>query len=204
MPTRINAVLRRIPRGAVWLAGLIPLGLLVLDTVQGRLGVDPLAAIEHRTGRTAVYFLVAGLCVTPLLRIAGINLMRFRRALGMLGFLYAALHVVVWAVLDRGLIWSQIIGEILHRPFVTIGAASMAVLVVLAATASDFAIRRLGSRCWRRIHWGVYAAVPLAGWHWLLSEKVPGMLVHVILFVVLVLLGFRVWFSVRRRVVFGG
>ena len=81
----LNRALRHVPVWAVWLAGLIPLALLVWDTVQGHLGVDPVRDIEHRLGRTAIYFLIATLAVTPLLRITRISLMRFRRALGLSG-----------------------------------------------------------------------------------------------------------------------
>lgn len=199
MRARFNAAMRRVPRAAVWAAGSIPLAVLVLDVMQGRLGVDPLRAIEHRTGRTAIYFLVATLCVTPLLRLGGLNLMRFRRVLGMLTFIYAALHVLSWAVMDRGLVWNQIGAEILHRPFVTIGALSLVILVVLAATASDRAIRWFGSANWQLIHRGIYIAAPLAAWHWLLSEKVPGLKAQLILGVILILLAWRVWFLRGKR-----
>lgn len=201
MRDRVNTALRRLPRGAVWPAGLIPLLLLVHDTVQGRLGVDPVQAIEHRSGRTAIYFLVATLCVTPLLRLARINAMRLRRALGMLSFLYAAVHVAAWVVLDMGLGWPQIGHDLLNRPFLTIGAISGVILILLALTASDFAIRRLGSRRWRAIHRGIYVAAPLAAWHWLLVEKIPGPKAQAILAVILGLLAWRGWAALRPRAI---
>lgn len=201
MREALNAALRRVPRGAVWAAGLIPLALLVLDGAQGALGVDPVREIEHRLGRTAIYFLVATLCVTPLLRMARLNLMRWRRALGLLCFLYAALHVAVWAVPDMGGAWGQIARDLLLRPFLLIGAVAVLILALLAATASDRAIRGLGAARWRAIHRGIYPASVLAGWHWLLSEKVPGPKAQVILAVILSLLVWRLWaaWDTRRR-----
>lgn len=53
---RVNGYLRRIPEWAVWLAGALPLALLAYDTLTGGLGVDPIRDIEHRLGRTALYF----------------------------------------------------------------------------------------------------------------------------------------------------
>lgn len=197
MRDTLNAALRRLPRGAVWAAALIPLLLLALDTVRGRLGVDPVRMIEHRSGRIAIYFLVATLCVTPLLRLARLNAMRFRRALGVSGFLYALLHVGAWAVLDMGLAWRQIGGDLVQRRFLTIGAVSLLILALLAATATDSAIRRLGTRRWRAIHRGFYVAAPLAGLHWLLSEKVAGTRAEVILAVILSLLAWRGWVALR-------
>src|SRR5690606_17113797 len=88
MKRRFNDFLRRLPVWAVWLAGLLPLALLIFDTFAGNLGIDPVRDIEHRLGRTALYFLIGGLAVTPLLRITGISLMKFRRAIGLLCFTY--------------------------------------------------------------------------------------------------------------------
>lgn len=82
MIQRLNGWLRRLPVWAVWLGGMIPLALLIWDTLAGGLGVDPVRDIEHRLGRTALYFLLATLAVTPLLRLTRLNLMRFRQALG--------------------------------------------------------------------------------------------------------------------------
>jgi sulfoxide reductase heme-binding subunit YedZ len=45
-------------------------------------------------------------------------------------------------------------------------------LIPLAATSNDSALRRLGALRWRRLHRLVYPAVLLAGVHHLLSFKV--------------------------------
>ena len=57
--------LRRLPNGIVWLLGAIPLALLVWDIFTGGLGIDPVRDIEHRLGRTALYFVIGSLCFTP-------------------------------------------------------------------------------------------------------------------------------------------
>lgn len=171
MRHRINAALRRIPVWAVWLAGLIPLALLVGDTLRGNLGVDPIPRIEHRLGRTALYFLVGGLAMTPLMRLAGINLIRFRRAVGLLGFVYICIHIAAWVVLDMGVIWDQMGRDILKRPYLTVGMLGFVLLVPLAVTSNDRAIRRMGVRGWRNLHRLIYIAVPAAGLHYLWVGK---------------------------------
>lgn len=167
---RVNRWLRRVPVWAVWLAGAIPLALLVYDTLTGRLGIDPVRDIEHRLGRTALYFLIASLVVTPLLRLGRVNLMRFRRALGLLCFCYAALHLLAWVVFDMGFRWGQMGGDIIKRPWLTLGMGAFVILTILAVTSNGFSVRRLGNR-WRTIHRLVYAAAILASIHWLLSLK---------------------------------
>ena len=86
----INNALRRIPVWAVWLAGAVPFAVLLWDIFTGGLGVDPVQEVEHRLGQTALYFLIGGLAVTPLLRLTGVSLMRFRRAIGVICFACAA------------------------------------------------------------------------------------------------------------------
>ncbi len=192
--------LRRLPTGVVWGLGALPLALLVWDMLGGGLGIDPVRDIEHRLGRTAVYFLVASLCVTPLLRLARINLMKFRRPLGLLAASYAGLHLLAWVVLDMGLRWEQALRDIARRPYLTIGMAALAILVILAATSSNAAIRRLGARRWRAIHRLVYLAAPLALFHWLLAHKIWPAKPLVILGVVAILLGLRAGWALTRHV----
>jgi len=191
--------LRRLPTGVVWALGALPLALLVRDAFAGGLGVDPVRDIEHRLGRTAVYFLIASLCVTPLLRLGRVNLMKFRRPLGLLSASYAGLHLLAWVVLDMGLRWEQALRDIARRPYLTIGMVVLVILAALAATSSNAAIRRLGARRWGVIHRLVYLAAPLALFHWLLAHKIWPAKPLLILGAVAILLGLRlVWARSRR------
>ena len=168
----LNPLLRRIPLWLVWGLGLLPLALLLYDGFRGGLGVDPVVTIEHRLGRTGYYFLIAGLAVTPLLRLTGLSLIRFRRALGLLAFAYIVLHLIAWVWFDMGLIWRQMLSDVVKRPYLTMGMAGLLALLPLALTSNDASIRRLGGKLWRQIHRLVYLAVPLAGLHYLWVGKV--------------------------------
>lgn len=168
----LNAQARRLPEWAVWLAGALPLALLVADTLLGRLGIDPVRDIEHRLGRTALYFLAASLAVTPLLRFGRVNVVRLRRALGLLAFSYAALHLGAWLVFDMGLLWSQIARDVVKRRYLVFGMGAFTILLLLALTSNAASLRRLGAARWRWLHRLVYAAAPLAVTHWLWALKV--------------------------------
>lgn len=172
MRQQVNAALRRLPEWAVWLAGAMPLGLLVWDGLQGGLGVDPVATVEHRLGRTAIYFLIASLAVTPLMRIARVNAVPFRRALGLLAISYAGLHVLAWAVFDMSLLWSQMLSDVVRRPYLLFGAGALVLLIPLAVTSNRWSIRRMGGPGWKRLHRLAYGAVLLAALHWLWVGKV--------------------------------
>ncbi|WP_411957194.1 sulfite oxidase heme-binding subunit YedZ [Paracoccus homiensis] len=192
MQRKLNDLFRRLPVWAVWAAGLIPLVLLVWDTFMGGLGIDPIRDIEHRLGRTALYFLIASLCVTPLLRVAGISLMKFRRALGLLAFTYAGLHVLSWLTMDMGFLWAQMGRDIIKRPYLLLGMVGFVILLALAVTSNNASIRRMGGQAWRKLHKLVYLAAPLVALHWILALKVFPVTPGFWLVVILALLGLRV------------
>ncbi len=192
---RMNAWLRRVPEWAVWAAAALPLSLLVYDTLTGRLGVDPIRDIEHRLGRTALYFLIGSLAITPLRRVFRLNAIHLRRALGLVAFSYAALHLAAWVVFDMGLLWSQMLKDVVKRPYLVFGMTAFVILILLAATSNRYSIRRLGRR-WGKLHKLVYAAAILACLHWLWALKLwdawPLFCAGMILGLLLVRLGFWV------------
>lgn len=166
---RLNRFARRIPIWPLYLGALIPPAWYFYAGVSGQLGVDPVKAMEHKIGLLGLQVLIASLCITPLRRYAGLNLIKFRRALGLIAFFYIVLHLLVWIVLDVQ-IPSQIIADIYKRPYITIGMAAFVLMIPLAATSYNAAIRRLG-RNWRRLHWLVYPAVVLGGVHFVMLRK---------------------------------
>ena len=198
MIDRINRALRRLPTGLVYAAGLAPIPWLFWLGLTGQLGVEPIERLEHRYGLLALQFLLAGLCVSPLRRFAGLNLLRFRRALGLIAFGYVSAHLLVWLVLDvqdPAEIWA----DILKRPYITIGMLGFACLLPLAATSNNLALRRLGPM-WRRLHRLTYPAVLLAAVHFVMLTKgwQPEPLIY--LGGVLVLLALRLRLPRRRSV----
>lgn len=143
---------------------------LYLGVTDG-LGADPMRALERTLGLWALRFLIAGLAVTPLLRITGVNLLAWRRAFGLLAFAYACLHLLVYVVLDQGLDLNAILRDILKRTYITVGMAAFVILIPLAITSNDTLIKRMGAAAWRRLHMLVYLAVPAAAIHFILSVK---------------------------------
>lgn len=166
---QINQVLRRVPTWPVYLIAALPPVWLLYSGLTGGLGADPVKALEHEMGELGLKLLIASLLVTPLRRFAGINLLRFRRALGLIAFFYIALHLLVWLVLDVQ-IPSQIIADILKRPYVTVGMAGFALLVPLALTSNNWSIRKLGRR-WQSLHKLVYPAILLGAVHFVMLVK---------------------------------
>lgn len=155
----------------VHFAGVLPLLLLLGDYNRGELGFNPVESILHRTGQTAVVFLLLSLACTPIKRIFKAPLIgRLRKPLGLYAALYAGLHFATFAIWDYGLDFNLIWMEIREKPFIIIGAVALLILIVLAATSFRFWQRKLG-KGWVWLHRLVYLAGVLAIVHYLLAVK---------------------------------
>lgn len=171
-------------------------------TGSGALGADPVAEIEHRLGLWALRLLMLTLAITPLRQLTGQTVfLRFRRMLGLYTFAYATLHLTAYLVLDLRGYWTQIFEEIAKRPYITVGFLAWLLLVPLAATSTQAAIRRLG-RHWARLHKAIYAIGVLAVLHfwWLVKSDIREPLLYAV--ILAVLLGWRLaqrWRGVSAR-----
>lgn len=169
MIDRLNSALRAVPIWTVYIVCIIPAPWLLYLAATGGLGVEPVKALEQELGELGLKFLIAGLLVTPLRRFAGLNLLRFRRAIGLVTFYYITFHLLVWLVLDVQIL-SEIWADILKRPYITIGMLGFALMVPLALTSNAWSVRALGP-AWRRLHKLVYPAAALGGLHFVMLSK---------------------------------
>lgn len=161
----------RAAKAAVVLLACVPLAWLVFDAVIDDLGANPVETVLHRTGDWALRLLLLTLAVTPVRRWTGWPwLLPFRRLLGLLAFGYALLHGLTYVALDRGLLWDELVADLLERPYVTAGFTALVLMVPLALTSTRAMMRRLGRR-WQRLHRLVYAIGVLAVLHFLWSSK---------------------------------
>ena len=166
---QINRTARRIPVWGLYILCALPAPYLLYLGLTGGLGREPIKALEHELGEIALQLLIVGLTITPLRQYLGVNLIRFRRAIGLMAFFYVFLHLLVWLVLDVAIL-SQIWADILKRPYITIGMAGFLCLLPLAATSNNRSVRRLGPR-WRKLHKLTYVAVLLGGVHYIVLAK---------------------------------
>lgn len=166
----VNQRLRRLPVWPLYLLGALPPVWYFWLGLTGGLGAEPIKGLEHELGQLALKVLVVVLAVTPLRNVTGVNLIRFRRALGLLAFYYVACHLAVWLLLDvqaPAAIWADIV----KRPYVTIGMAGFLAMLPLALTSNDWSLRRMGPLAWRRLHRLTYAAVLLGALHYVWLVK---------------------------------
>lgn len=145
--------------------------LLIFDFATGNISPNPIQELERRTGRHALVLLVLSLLCTPLNTIfKWSEPLKRRRALGLYSFMYAVIHVIIFADLDFGLAWSTLIQEVVTKPRLVVGTLAFLLLIPLAITSFDIWKKRLGKN-WKRLHRVVYFIAPAVVLHYLWSKK---------------------------------
>lgn len=173
----------------VFVLCLLPLAHLIWDAMHGTLGTDPVAQLEHRSGDWALRLLLATLAITPLRRISGWHkAIRFRRMLGLFSFFYVSVHLTIYLAIDLGGFWSQLLGEIVKRPYITVGFTAWLLLIPLALTSTQKMMRRLGRR-WQRLHRLAYLIALLGVLHyfWLVKADHREPALYLAIWIVLML-----------------
>ncbi len=187
-------------RPAAWVAGLIPLILLVAGAFTGGLGADPIEYVTLRTGFATLLMLMVSLAVSPVRKWTGWNwLASTRRTFGLCAFLYVCLHLLTYLV-DQGFSLGYIWEDVAERPYVTAGFTAFLLLVPLALTSTKASIRRLGKR-WQKLHRLVYLAAGLGVLHfiWLVKSDLREPLIFAAVFAVLMALRVRSWLAGRGK-----
>ncbi len=183
-------------RPAVFVAALVPMVLLLWDTLTGNLSANPIEDITHRTGLWGLTLLLATLAVTPLVRITRWSqLIKLRRMLGLFAFFYLALHFAVYVGLDQLFSVGDIVEDVAKRPYVTVGFTGFVLLVPLAVTSTKKMVKRLGGRRWVRLHRLVYISAACGVLHFLwlvkIDRRVPIIYASVLVLLLMLRLGGR-------------
>jgi sulfoxide reductase heme-binding subunit YedZ len=187
----------------VFAAALAPLAWLVWAAVNQTLGANPAEALIRSLGDWTLRLLCLTLAVTPVRQWTGQPaLARLRRMLGLFTAFYGGLHYLAYAWLDMGLALADILRDIAKRPFILVGTAALVLMLPLAATSFNRAIKALGAARWQRLHRTVYAVAVLAILHffWMRAAKNNFAEVAVYAALLAVLLGARLWHRQARRV----
>ena len=188
--------MRKWGKPAVFAASLLPFAWLLYAAFADRLGPNPAEYLTRSTGDWTLRFLCLTLAVTPLRQLAGWNgLLRYRRMLGLFTFFYGVLHLCCYAGFDMSFDLAAIVRDIPKRPFVLAGFTGLMLMVPLAATSFNRAVRWLGAARWQALHRLVYAVAIAALLHffWMRSAKHNYAEPIVYATIIGVLLGWRLW-----------
>lgn len=125
---------------------------------------DPIKYIYTVTGSIAVVLLF----FTTLLSIikSKINLIKYRRQIGLYGFFYAFLHMLNFVVLDMELDMMFALEETFDKPFIYLGMISFLLLLFMAITSFKQLYKRFN-----KYHKVLYLVLVLITIHFIMAQK---------------------------------
>lgn len=179
----------------LWGLCAVPLLVLCGAAATDRLGANPVDHFIKEVGEWSLRFLWLTLLITPLRDLAGLpGLLKHRRALGVTAFVYAFIHLLAYAWLDQSWVLDDIVADVIKRNFILVGAVALLVMLPLALTSFNAAIRAMGGRRWQMLHKLVYAAALLSLLHFYMKKAAKNDLAEVGVYaaILAVLLGWRV------------
>ncbi len=196
---RVNGIIRRVPGWPVYLLFPLPGIWLFWRALNNQLGANPIEVLEHEYGELGLQLIIVTLLITPLRRWTHINLLSFRRAIGVMAFVYVLAHVSTWLLLDHQLDLQAIWTEIVKRPYITIGMVGFLALLPLALTSNNLSVRKLGPLRWRKLHRLAYLAAFAGAAHYLLLVKAWPIEPIIYAAVVAALLGVRLYWKMSSQ-----
>lgn len=151
----------------LWLVLLLPLLLIAWQIWRDQLGADPAERLSHLTGEWSLRILLLTLFLSVVARRfqGARNLLALRRMCGLFAFFYASLHLLVFLAMYLGFDPAVLKDEFLKRPYIVAGTLAWLLLIPLAATSFNAAIRQLGAQRWKALHRMVYVALLLVVVH---------------------------------------
>ena len=196
-------VSRILARKTVALAILFGVGiwLLIIPALTGQLGANPIERLLHISGEVAIWTLGAVLSLTPLRvlfpRSAIVNaLNRHRRFIGVSACIYGLIHFSCHVLYQGD--WDDLL-QSFGKPFIWFGLAGLSILVLLAVTSNNWAVKKLGGRRWKLLHRLAYVAAIVLIYHQSIAGKGHWYVARWLLFLLVALEGARLvkklWFN---------
>ncbi|MDH3343296.1 MAG: sulfoxide reductase heme-binding subunit YedZ [Gammaproteobacteria bacterium] len=179
----------------LFLLCLTPLAGLAWGAINNELGANPVEAMTRETGEWTLRFLLLTLMVTPARKLLSWSwLIKFRRMLGLFVFFYAVMHLLTYIWFDQYFDISEIVKDIIKRPFITVGFTAFVLLIPLAVTSNKIMIRRLKHN-WIKLHKLVYLIAVLGLLHFVWLVKANCLQPVIYMFILLPLLLYRAYFE---------
>jgi methionine sulfoxide reductase heme-binding subunit len=134
---------------------------------------DPAKYLLEYIGISATILFVSALAITPLRRIFPkspiVKAFAFhRRQIGVSVFIYALLHLLIYFAYTGS--WSGFVKD-WEKLFILSGIVALILLLVLALTSNNRAVRALGGKRWKRVHRLAYLIMFLLIYHQATQEK---------------------------------
>ena len=147
--------------------------LIVFGGFQGGFDANPVEYVQLQTGEATLRLLLVALWISPLrVLFPKAKLLKLllghRRWIGVGCFVYAVLHLSIY-LLDYTTLEEML--KNFTRYFIISGSLAFLILFSLAATSSNWMVKKLGIKKWKNLHRLVYLAAFLVFLHMFAKEK---------------------------------
>jgi len=143
---------------------LFPFFFIIYEVFFIKNVIDPIKYIYTYTGISATVLLFVTVSLTLLKK--WINLIKYRRIVGLMGFFYAFLHFLNFVIFDAQGDISFIINEIIDKPFIYLGIIAFLIILFMALTSTKKLFKR-----YVRYHKLVYISLILITIHFTMAQK---------------------------------
>ena len=168
--------------------------------LQGNFGVNPIDNLMDELGRFSLKLLILTLLVSSLSKYKSLrSLQAVRRMIGLFAFFYISLHFLTYIILDHFFNYTFILKDIAKRPFITLGFISFILLLPLALTSTNYMVKKITFKIWKKIHYSIYIAAPLASVHFFLLKKADKTEPLIYFTIIILLLMWRIFFIFKKN-----
>ena len=167
--------------------------------LQGNFGVNPIDKLMDEIGRFSLKLIILTLLISSLSKFRSLgSLQNLRRMIGLFVFYYVSLHFLTYIFLDHYFNFNFIIKDIAKRPFITFGFISFLFLVPLAITSTNYMVKLLSFKIWKRLHYLIYPVAILASLHFLFLKKADKTEPLIYLIIITILLLWRIFSHIKK------
>ena len=167
--------------------------------LQGNFGVNPIDKLMDEIGRFSLKLIILTLLISSLSKFRSLgSLQNLRRMIGLFVFYYVSLHFLTYIFLDHYFNFNFIIKDIAKRPFITFGFISFLFLVPLAITSTNYMVKLLSFKIWKRLHYLIYPVAILASLHFLFLKKADKTEPLIYLIIITILLLWRIFSYIKK------
>lgn len=159
------------------------LRLFILDDVS-----DPIKYIYTITGVSATVILFISIIISMIKN--KINLIKYRKEIGLFGFFYALLHLLNFIVLDAQFDFSFIIKETVDKPFIYLGMIAFFIVLFMAIASTKTLFRK-----YNKYHKLVYLSLIFITIHWIMAQKALNIIQYIYIIFILII----AYFKYKRR-----
>lgn len=179
-------------RFLIYLISLSPLLYLLVRLFIFEDVSDPIKYIYTITGASATAIIFFSITLS-LIR-EKINLIKYRKEIGLLGFFYALLHLLNFIVLDASFDFSFIIKETVDKPFIYLGMIAFFIVLFMAITSTKDLFRK-----YNKYHKFVYLALILVTIHWIMAQKAISILQFIYIGIILIIGYYKLLQQIIRK-----